>query len=169
MNFNIQCFDSKFDEFSAFLDNISLLPQILILTETWFCPTTCRNIPGYKGYHCTRPGLNERGGVSIYILETLNLSCVHYSFNVTANLEHVHIVLKPNSENRKKIEIVGVYRPPYRPLFNDFCRSLESIMNKLGTNNDQILAGDFNICGIVRSPMLDTYLDIMRSFNCMPL
>ena len=93
---------------------------------------------------------------------------MHYSFNVTANFEYVHIVLKPNSENRKKIEIVGVYRPPYRPLLDDFFRSLESIMNKLGVNNDQILAGDFNICGIARSPMLDTYLDIMRSFNCMP-
>ena len=51
MNFNIQCFDSKFDEFSAFLDNISSVPQILFLTKTWFSPTTCSNISGFKGYH----------------------------------------------------------------------------------------------------------------------
>ena len=103
MNFNMQCFDRKFDEFSAFLDEISVPPQIIILTETWFSPTTCMNITGYKGYHCTRPGLNERGGVSIFVLETLNLSIVHYSSKLSADLEHVRVILKPNSENRKKI------------------------------------------------------------------
>ena len=168
MNFNIQSFDSKLDEFSAFLHNINQLPHILVLTETWFSPTTCCDLEGYKAYHCTRPGTNDRGGVTIYILESLNLSCLHYSVKVSPDLEHVRIILKPNYENRKKIEIVGVYRPPYRPLLDDFFYSLESILNNLGTNNDQILAGDFNICGIVRNHLLDRYLDIMRSFNLMP-
>ena len=68
----------------------------------------------------------------------------------------------------EKIEIIGLYRPPYRQLMDDFFRSLESIMNKLEGNNDHIIAGDFNICGITRSPILDKYQDIMRSFNCMP-
>ena len=120
MNFNIQDFDSKIDEFSVFLDRISIAPQIVILTETWFSPETCRKIPGYKGYHCTRAGLRDRGGVSIFILETLNLKCVHYSFNVSADLEHVRIILKPNNENRKNIAIIDAYRPLYRSLINDF-------------------------------------------------
>ena len=168
MNFNIQSFDSKLDEFSAFLHNINQLPHILVLTETWFSPTTCCDLEGYKAYHCTRPGTNDRGGVTIYILESLNLSCLHYSVKVSPDLEHVRIILKPNYENRKKIEIVGVYRPPYRPLLDDFFYSLESILNNLGTSNDQIFAGDFNICGIARNHLLDRYLDIMRSFNLMP-
>ena len=168
MNFNIQSFDSKIDEFSAFLDKINIAPHILVLCETWFAPSTCRDISGYKAYHCTRPGPNERGGISIYVLETLNLSCLHYSFKVNSDLEHVRIILKPNNENRKKIEIIGIYRPPYRTLLDNFFRSLESLMNKLGPNNDQIIAGDFNICGIARSPILDRYLDIMRAFNFMP-
>ena len=73
MNFNIQSFDSKYDEFSAFLEEINLKPHVLILTETWFSPTTCSEIQGYKAYHCTRPGDNDRGGVSVFILDTLNL------------------------------------------------------------------------------------------------
>ena len=168
MNFNIQSFDSKNDEFSAFLDEIKLKPQILILTETWFAPLTCREIIGYKAYHCTRTGDNHRGGVSVYILESLNLSCLHFSCKVKPDLEHVRIILKPNNENRKKIEIVAAYRPPYRTMLDDFFRSLESIMNRLGPNNDQIIAGDFNICGTVRNPLLDKYLDLMRSYNFMP-
>ena len=168
MNFNIQCFNSKIDEFLVFLDQITISPHILVLTETWFAPSTCRDISGYKAYHCTRPGSNERGGVSIYILETLNLSCLHYSFKVNSDLEHVRIILKPNNVNRKKIEIVGIYRPPYRPLLDNFFRSIETIIKKLGVNNDQILAGDFNICGISRSPLGDRYLDFMRTFNFVP-
>ena len=89
---------------------------------------------------------------------------MHYSFDVRADLEHVSVILKPNSVKRKNIEIVGVYRP----LLNDFFCSLESVMNNLGVNNDQILAGDFNICGIASSPNRDKYLDIMRSYDCMP-
>ena len=104
LNFNIQCFDSKFDEFSAFLDKMIISPHILVLTETWFCPTTCKEISGYKSYHCTRTGTNDRGGVSIYVLETLNLKCVHYSVKLSADLEHVRVILKPNNENRKKLK-----------------------------------------------------------------
>ena len=168
MNFNIQSFDSKFDEFSVFLDNIKLSPHIVILSETWFSPLTSKEIIGYKSYHCTRPGIHDRGGVSIYILETLNLSCLHYSYKVSPEIEYVRIILKPNNENRKNIEIVGFYRPPYRPLVDDFFHALESVLNRLGSNTDQILAGDFNICGIARNPTLDKYLDLMRSFNFVP-
>ena len=102
MNFNIQSFESKFDEFSVFLDEINTKPHVLILTETWFAPSKTREILGYKAYHCTRTGENARGGVSVYILETLNLSCLHFSFKVSPDLEHVRIILKPNNENRKK-------------------------------------------------------------------
>ena len=168
MNFNIQSFESKYDEFSAFLDEINTKPHVLVLTETWFAPLKTREILGYKAYHCTRTGENARGGVSVYILETLNLSCLHFSCKASPDLEHVRIILKPNNENRKKIEIVGVYRPPYRHLLDDFFRSLDTIMNRLGSNNDQIIAGDFNICGTSSNPLSDRYLDIMRSYNLMP-
>ena len=89
MNFNIQSFESKFDELSAFLDEINTKPHVLILTETWFAPLTTREILGYKAYHCTRTGENARGGVSVYILETLNLSCLHFSCKVKPDLETI--------------------------------------------------------------------------------
>ena len=44
MNFNIQSFESKFDEFSVFLDEINTKPHVLILTETWFAPSKTREI-----------------------------------------------------------------------------------------------------------------------------
>ena len=168
MNFNIQCFDRKIDEFSAFLDKISIIPDIIVLTETWFAPSTCRELPGYNDYHCTRQNINDRGGVSIYILQSLNVSCIHYSSKVTPELEHVHVTLKPINANRKNIDIIGIYRPPYRPLVDIFFRSFESIMSNLGVNNYQILMGDFNICGLSPSPVLDNYLDLMRSYAFMP-
>ena len=51
---------------------------------------------------------------------------------------------------------------------DNFLNSLESILRNLGPNNDQIVAGDLNICGINRNTSLDRYLDIMRSYNFMP-
>ena len=168
MNFNIQCYDAKIDEFSAFLDKLKVKPEILVLTETWFSPTTCKDIPGFNAYHCTRPGVHDRGGVSIFVLENLDLSLTHYSFNVSAELEHVHITLKHKNSNMKNIDIVGIYRPPYRPLMDDFLVSFESILNNMGVENNQILLGDFNICGINPSPVLDKYLDLLRSFAFMP-
>ena len=168
MNFNIQSFASKYDEFSAFLDEIRPKPHILVLTETWFHSSTCKDIIGYKSYHCTRPDDNHRGGVSIFTLETLNLSCLHFSCRVTDDLERIRVILKPNNTNRKNIEIIGIYRPPYRARIDNFFNSLESTLNNLGANNDQIIVGDFNICGLDRNPLLDKYLDIMRSYNFMP-
>ena len=53
-------------------------------------------------------------------------------------------------------------------MLDNFFRSIEAIIKKLGANNDQILAGDFNICGISRSPLADRYLDFMRTFNFVP-
>ena len=168
MNFNIQCFDTKIDEFSAFLHKMKWIPEILVVSETWFCPSTCREISGYKGYDCTRPALNDRGGVTIYVHESLNVTVTHYSFSVSAELEHVYITLKPQNANRKSIDIVGIYRPPYRTLVESFFNALEAILNNLRPDNDQILAGDFNICGLAPSPNLDKYLDLMRSFALVP-
>ena len=168
LNFNIQCFDTKIDEFSAFLDNINLTPDILVLTETWFSPLTSRELPGYKGYHCTRPNINDRGGVSIFVRESLNLSCTHFSLLVSVELEHVHISLKSNVTDRKNIDIIGIYRPPHRALLDNFFNSLESILNNIEVDNNQVLLGDFNICGINYSPFLDRYLDLLRSLSFVP-
>ena len=38
MNFNIQCFNTKIDEFSAFLHELNFVPKIVCLSETWFTP-----------------------------------------------------------------------------------------------------------------------------------
>ena len=126
LNFNIQCYDAKIDEFSAFIDKLKLKPEILVLTETWFSPMTCKEIPGYNAYHCTRPGVHDRGGVSIYVLKNLDLYLTHYSSNVSAELEHVHITLKHKNSNMKNIDIVGIYRPPHRALVGEFLVSFES-------------------------------------------
>ena len=48
MNFNIQSFESKYDEFSAFLDEINTKPHVLVLTETRFIPLITREILGYR-------------------------------------------------------------------------------------------------------------------------
>lgn len=73
LNFNIRSFNSNFDEFSEFLTNLNIRPDILVLTETWFNENQVGDIDGFQGYHCTRSTGCRGGGVSIFINASLNV------------------------------------------------------------------------------------------------
>ena len=75
LNFNMQSFNAKIDELCEFLDQINVIPKIMVLTETWFAIDRTSTIDGFKDFHCTRPGTQEHGGVSIYILDSIPAKC----------------------------------------------------------------------------------------------
>ena len=167
MNFNMQSFDAKIDEFSLFLHDINVTPKILCLTETWFTISNKKTIDGYKDYHSTRDVDHERGGVSLLILDSIPAKCVEISSNSSPELEHIHIRMNFSARNMKKIDVIGIYRPPNASI-NNFFSSMETLLNNVGSNNDIIIMGDFNICGLIPSPELNVYLDLMCSFALMP-
>ena len=138
MNFNMQSFNAKIDEFSAFLNDINVSPKILCLTETWFTPFHKCNIDGYKPYHCTRDEDHERGGVSLLILDSIPAKCVEISSNASPELEHIHIRINFSSRNQKKIDVIGIYRPANASI-NNFFSSMEILLNNVGSNNDIIV------------------------------
>ena len=55
MNFNIRSFNANFDQFSVFLNELSRLPDLIILTETWNSDYKNAEIFGFKSFHCNRP------------------------------------------------------------------------------------------------------------------
>ena len=168
MNFNMQSFNAKIDEFSAFLDEIQIPPKILCLTETWFTPEYSCTIQGYKGYHCIRGENHVRGGgVSLLILDNLPVTCAKISSISSPNIEYIHVRVIFNTRNMEKIDILGIYRPPNAST-NEFFSSLEIFINNVGSSNNIILLGDINICGLNPTPALNNYLDLMSSFSLMP-
>ena len=167
MNINMQSFNAKIDEFSLFLDDINLTPKILCLSETWFKPDNKNSIDGYKPYHSTRDEEHDHGGVSLLISDSLPVKCLEISSHSSPELEYIHIRLNFSTRNMKKIDVIGIYRPP-KSSINDFFSSIETLLNSVDTSNDIIVMGDFNICGLLPCPTLNVYLDLMCSFSLMP-
>ena len=158
MNFNMQSFNAKIDEFSAFLHELNILPKILCLTETWFSINNKQNISGYKAFHSTRTEDHEHGGVSIFILDSLPVNCVEISVKSLHEIEYVHVRLNFKTRNMKKIDIIGIYRPPSSSV-DEFLSSLEAVLSNIPTTNDIILMGDLNICGLAPSTSLNNFVD----------
>ena len=167
MNFNMQSFNAKIDEFSTFLNDLNLPPKILCLTETWFTPLNIQNIPGYKPFHSIRNGDRNHGGVSIQILDSIPVNCTEISSKSSLEIEYVHVRLIFKTRNMKKIDVVGIYRPPSSSM-DEFLSSLEILLNNIPATNDIILLGDFNICGLTPSTSLNNFVDVMCSYSLMP-
>ena len=167
VNFNMQSFNAKIDEFSSFLSDLNLPPKILCLTETWFTSLNMQNIRGYKPYHSIRSDDRVHGGVSILILDSIPVNCTEISSKSSLEIEYVHVRLIFKTRNMKKIDIVGLYRPPSSPV-DEFLSSLETVLSNIPTTNDLILMGDFNICGMAPSTSLNNFVDLMCSYSLMP-
>ena len=60
VHLNVRSFGANFDKFQALFVSCNLVPDILILSETWFIHDNPRDLNGYLGHHVTRP--NGRGG-----------------------------------------------------------------------------------------------------------
>ena len=62
-------------------------------------------------------------------------------------IEYIHVKLTFNRSG-KILDTVGIYRPPNINQLNNFLDHLDFLLDSLGTNTYQILAGDLNICGL---------------------
>ena len=71
LNFNIRSFSGNFDGFICCFENFNSIPNILVLTETWFKANSIREINYFKDYHTVR-STHRSGGVSVYIKDNLN-------------------------------------------------------------------------------------------------
>ena len=69
INFNIRSFYGNSDNFFCLFDDGNM-PQIIILTETWFSNENAWNLEGYESYHTIRPN-RRSGGVSVYVKNNL--------------------------------------------------------------------------------------------------
>ena len=165
LNFNIRSFNSNFDDFSAFLCELSFLPDIVILTETWFSDTNCGNIPGFEGVHCVRDENRRGGGVSIFFKSAIQAK-ISIVCNVSRpEIEYLHIKL---CFSYNAIDLLAVYRPPNPQMLDAFFSNIDEILESISVGQNLILAGDFNICMLSQSQITQNFLDIARSYSLIP-
>ena len=64
INYNVRSFRANAQNFLDAFN--SCLPQVLVLTETWFSNNYATDIEGYDSFHTVRPS-RRSGGVSIFV------------------------------------------------------------------------------------------------------
>lgn len=161
---NIRSLRQNLNEFLCTLEEATLKPDILILTEIWIYTyeTGAYGIHGYREYF-TCQDTNMAGGVAVYINDDLPSYFVgSYTRNVEACIVNVQI-------ERKWIQIIGIYRSPNSTYSNveDFLAvDLESVLS-LDNNPppDRLVAGDVNIDLVKSSLKSDKYLNVLANFG----
>ena len=167
INLNIQSYYAHIDEFTAFIDELYRFPDVIILTETWKSNDRTAEIEGYKSFHCNR-STRRGGGVSVFINQGLKANSAKISMESLPEIEYLRVKVTFNNFYNAPLDIIAIYHPPNSSLNNQFLDYIDSILEALGSNSNQIIAGDFNICGLRNTPISNKLFDIMRSYSFMP-
>ena len=143
LHINIRSIQRNFSKLEYFLQEISSIPDIIFLSETWTTQDSFFNpsLPGYT--FLTQPSLSKAGGVAMFVKSTIKFQ-MRTDLTVTSSLfESLWIETKYTN---KKTEVFGViYRHPNVniPEFQDY---FVKTIYKINKNNKSLYVfGDFNI------------------------
>ena len=164
MSYNIRSFLANSDSFfSIFTDNG--MPNILVITETWFNPSSTREIDGYKSFHVCRSD-RRSGGVSIYVRNDI---VSHKIVNCSYSNSTIEVCTICFYKDGIKYYLLGVYRP-HSDTIDNFRAELDLILNNnLLKNSNCIAIGDFNIDLLHDSPAINNFSNSMYSNHFLPI
>ena len=145
---------------------LNSLPEIIILTETWFKIETIQNIDGYTSYHTVRD-LGRSGGVSIFVKNSIESTQIDELCISNSTIEICTIKFKIN--NVTDI-LYAIYRP-HSDTIDNFILSLNEILDRNinGNFNDKILLGDLNIDLGRNCPLVENFINFMHTYHFFPL
>ena len=164
LNFNIRSYFSNSDEFFAIFYELPL-PEIIVLTETWFNKDNAVNLPGYNSYHTFRLA-GRSGGISVFIKNTFNS---HILPEICISNESIEIYSASLFINNSELSILGIYRP-CSGCVESFTGELNRILDteKL-KNRSSIVLGDLNINILCSNSQSDLFMHTMHSYHYLPL
>jgi hypothetical protein len=65
VNFNVRSYNANVDEFIGYINNLCRIPDIIVLTETWFSNSYTDCLDGFNCHHCVRTASRGGGGLNI--------------------------------------------------------------------------------------------------------
>ena len=165
---NRQSMSSTFDEFQVMLYQHPF--DIITLSKTWLRndKNLLQNvqIPGYSFYYKNR---DERlgGGVGIYIKDAIKYKGQQDLSKLDETIEHMWIECQ--GKNKNKNYLVGVFYQP-RPEDKEkliWIQKLDTILSAITTtwNKTIVIAGDTNIDYNKPSTLLETYKEVLGTYN----
>ena len=154
---NIRSLRNKLHELEHYIQSLSFVPHLIILTETWLFEEEINyfNIENYKQFHCTRS--TRGGGCAIYAHDTYFESNMIFSKDWEGNnILGIHIHNKNFNCN-----IFAIYKTPHSNTQN-FIQEIEFILTQY---SNSIIIGDTNInlLNINTYSTVDEYVDIINS------
>jgi endonuclease/exonuclease/phosphatase family metal-dependent hydrolase len=167
IHLNIRSAKKNFDEFQLLLASLKTFFHIIVLSETWLGdPSHWVPLNGYKAYHSVRYS-RKGGGVTILVDDNIKSTLLPQFSLVCDDAEICSVRLSIESRN---YNIIGVYRPPDRPVgnFTDiFFRTLTDVEI---SKNPTVILGDFNIdmCATNPPDSTNAYIDEFRALHFVP-
>lgn len=160
---NVRSVVKNGDELFTFLKSLAVEFHVILLTETWLDDASeFFNVPGYTAYHSVR---SERrgGGVSVLVRDHIQSEVLPKYTLISDLFEMCSVSL---TINKKKYNIIGVYRPPSCSQ-NDFNTSFFSFVNDNSLNKSfTTFLGDFNI-DLCAPSLLDITESYKSEFYCL--
>ena len=175
INYNVRSFSKNGLVFTTWLQSLTCIPKLIVLTETWNTIDSNQlcTIDGYSSIHTNRqtpvggrggPG----GGVSILFKTNLNGEKIERLSFCNETIESCVLELKYDSN---VVVLIGIYRP-HTDSVSNFLAALEGIvMDSVVRNATHIfIAGDFNI-NVCDQPSTDAenYSNLLYSLNFLPI
>ena len=164
---NIRSIQKNFIKLYDLLCDISVLPDIIALSETWVSKTSFfkPNLPGYN-YVFTPTTSNRSGGVAFFIKETIQFQ-INRDLNFKcASCENLFVKL--HLSNNKTVIVGVIYRHPgYN--YTDFLNCFEKLLYNLNlSNKTYFVCGDFNI-NYSKQQENSVYINSIASTGCQQL
>ena len=161
-----------FTQFEALLENLSVKPMIIALSETWITDLSqgpYSNIPGYQFIQNNRKNVNGGGGVCFYIADHLHFTKID---SLTIMKEKVFESLFISVDvNGSSIVCGNVYRSSSEYNHVSFFETLNSVLTDCSKMNKKIiLMGDLNYNLLdTEENNVTTCVDMFFEFGFYPL
>ena len=171
LHINSRSLPKNIDNITAFLNALSVSPDILAITETWLNDTNKHlyQITGYNSYHLVRTTRGQ-GGVSIYISNNIQCEQLQELTILNESLEMNTIKVTDNSCN---YVICAIYRPHSKhEAVEEFSNTLFAHLQKdVVKRSKTIIIGDLNINLLEHTTHTPTngFLSTLQTLNFFPL
>ena len=165
VNYNINSFNKNYDEFSVYISELKVMPNIIILSETKLLGDNTGSIPGFNGVHCNRSSdsAGPGGGIAVYIKNSMHAVVNIENIESLPEIEYIHLKIVYNKI--QSISILAFYRPPGTTHMRNFCSKVDELLDAIPNGRKVIMAGDLNINGLNPSINELNFIDAVTSFG----
>ena len=163
INYNIRSFRQNADSFFPIFDD--KLPQIFVLSETWFTENYKADIPNFNSHHTIRP-IRQSGGISVFVSNIFSSSTVCQFSYCNNEIEICTVEIRMPDET---IYLISIYRP-HSGTITGFISEMERILGcSIFRNNRCFVVGDLNINLCDENSSVKNFVECLQTFHFFPV